>query len=210
MKELNIDTETYRLPNTNFHQIEFGKSQIVIGHTFNSGMYHYNGWLKRSGGEYKSTANFTIDTDGKIYQHFDPKYFSEFVNIKGANESVISIVLVNEGWLEKNELNDNYITISGNIYDSETIVERKWRNRKYWVPYTDEQFTSLVSLCEYICKKYDIYLKTIGHNTKVDTILDYNGITFRSNYSKEFTDLSPAFDFVSFKNNLETKTNNHG
>ena len=43
-------------------------------------------------------------------------------------------------------------------------------------------------------------MKTIGHNTKVDSISDYNGIVFRSNYEKSYTDLSPAFDFEEFKN----------
>jgi hypothetical protein len=42
-------------------------------------------------------------------------------------------------------------------------------------------------------------LKTIGHNTKVDSISEYNGIVFRSNYEKSYTDLSPAFNFEEFK-----------
>ena len=204
-----INTESYRLTNENFHQIECKKTQIVVGHTFNSGMNHYVGWTKRLNGKYKATANFTIDVDGEIYQHFDPKYFSEFINIKGANEGIISIVLVNEGWLEKVDLENKYITICGNQLEINSVIERRWRNQKFWAPYSDKQMESLIKLIRYLCEKYDIYMKTVGHNTKVESILDYEGSVFKSNFNKEFTDLSPAFDFIEFKNNLELKNCNY-
>jgi hypothetical protein len=54
-------------------------------------------------------------------------------------------------------------------------------------------------LLEFLTKKFKIPFKTIGHNTKVDAISDYNGIVFRSNYDKSYTDLSPAFNFDEFK-----------
>jgi N-acetyl-anhydromuramyl-L-alanine amidase AmpD len=205
MFSMNIDSELYKLNEDNYHKIETKKNQIVIGHSFNSNMNHYNGWITRLNGKFKGTTNFTIDVDGKIYQHFDPKYFSEFMNIKGVNETIISIVLVNEGWLEKNELDNTYTTIYGNKFESDDVIERKWRSQKYWTPYSEVQMNSLINLIRYLCEKYDIYLKTVGHNTKVDSILDYGGVVFRSNFSKEFTDLSPAFDFIEFKNNLELK-----
>lgn len=205
MSNLKIDTETYKLTADNYHHIQTTKHQIVIGHTFNTGMNHYNGWVKRLNGNYKSTAMFTVDVDGKIYQHFDPKFFSDFINIKGVNESIISIVLVNNGWLSKELTGDTYTTLTGNMVKSDLIIERRWRNQKYWSPYTDEQMDSLIKLIRQLCEKYDIYLKTVGHNTKIDSVFDYEGIAFKSNYSKEFTDLSPAFNFVEFKNNLELK-----
>ena len=206
-KEMNkffIDTESYKLTTDNYYPIETEKYQIVVGHTFNNEMNHYNGWVRRMNGQYKATATFTIDVTGNIYQHFDPKYFSDFINIKGVNEAVISIVLVNEGWLQKDS-GDTFTTLMGNTLNSDLIIERRWRNQKYWTPYTNEQNESLIKLIRYLCEKYDIYLKTVGHNTKVDSIFDYEGVTFKSNYSKEFTDLSPAFNYVEFKNNLELK-----
>ena len=39
---------------------------------------------------------------------------------------------------------------------------------------------------------------SIGHNVKVDKIEKFNGITTRSNYDSDFTDLNPAFDFDIF------------
>lgn len=209
MSKLYIDTETYKLTTNNYYPIELEKRQIVVGHTFNSDMNHFNGWIKRVNGKYKGTATFTIDADGKIYQHYDPKFFSDFINIKGVNESIISIVLVNDGWLKKDLSGDTFTTMIGNEYTSELIVERKWRGQKYWAPYKDEQMTSLINLIRYLCEKYDIYLKTVGHNTKVNSIYDYEGVTFRSNYGKEFTDLSPSFEYIMFKNNLELKNSNY-
>lgn len=206
MSNLNIDIDSYKLTNNHFHQIEYKKTQIVVGNTFNSGMNHYNGWLKRLNGNYTATANFTISVSGKIYQHFDPKYFSDYINIKGTNEYIISILLENEGWLEKNDAGD-YITVCGNIFPSDSVIERRWRSQKYWAPYSNEQNESLIKLIRYLCDKYDIYLKTVGHNTQVESVLDYNGVLFKSNFAKEFTDVSPAFNFIEFKNNLELKNN---
>jgi N-acetyl-anhydromuramyl-L-alanine amidase AmpD len=208
MNKLNIDIESYKLSNNNFHQIETDKNQIVVGHTFNTGMNHYVGWVKRLNGQYKATAHFTINTDGQIYQHFNPKYFSDFIKIS-PSMNIISIVLVNEGWLVKDASDDTFTTMIGNFVNPSSIIERRWRGQKYWSPYSNNQMISLVNLIRYLCDEYDIYLKTVGHNTKVESILDYEGVVFRSNFSKEFTDLSPAFDFIELKNNLELKNCNY-
>ena len=71
MNNLGIDTETYKLPADNYYPIEFPKHQIIIGHTFNTGMNHTIGWKTRCNGKYKNVSTFTIDKDGKIYQHYE-------------------------------------------------------------------------------------------------------------------------------------------
>ncbi len=60
-------------------------------------------------------------------------------------------------------------------------------------------------MVEYLCDKFDIPAKIVGHNTQIPNIELYEGITYRSNYYKEKTDLSPAWDFKKIKNKLETK-----
>ena len=56
----------------------------------------------------------------------------------------------------------------------------------------------MLELIELICEEYDIPKNSIGHNVKVDKIEKFNGITTRSNYDSDFTDLNPAFDFDIF------------
>ena len=204
-----IDISKYKLPKSNFHVKVHKKSQIVIGHSFSKDMNHYKGWLKRYNGIYKNTSTFTIDINGNIYQHFDPKYYSDFLKKDKHNENIISILLENEGWLSKNEFDGNYYTHTNDKYEGRVFV-KNWRNENFWCSYTDKQMSSLIELSRYLSDKFNIPFKSIGHNTKVDGIYDYNGIVFRSNFSKQYSDLSPAFNYELYNNeihNYETLNN---
>ena len=86
-----IDTKKYELPIQNYTQIESEKKQIVIGNTFNHDMRHFIGWLKRYNGQYKKTAAFTISSTGLVYQHFDPKYRSNFFRDYQSNLKIFII-----------------------------------------------------------------------------------------------------------------------
>jgi N-acetyl-anhydromuramyl-L-alanine amidase AmpD len=202
--DIKIDDVSYKLPKCNYRRSAKKKSQIVVGNSFSSGMNHYNGWLTRYYGEYKKTAAFTISKDGNIYQHYDPKYTSDFLNNKNLNDHIIPVVMENNGWLINDVLNGVVTTWVGNEYnDIDTMFKRLWRTHEYWDGYTDKQIESLIYLSKYLSNKFKIPLQTIGHNTKVDDIYEYRGIVFKSNYQRQSTDLSPAFNYELFKNKLE-------
>ena len=96
---------------------------------------------------------------------------------------------------------DKYIDWVGNIYKRRVkVIEKRWRGFLYWDPYTSKQIKSCLELVEYLCKKYDIPHKCVGHNTYISGIEFFEGIAYRSNYNKEMTDLSPAWDFENLKN----------
>jgi hypothetical protein len=199
-----LDKKTYKLDGNKYYDAVSDKHQIVVGHTGVVNMNHINTWNNRLNGSYKKTAPFTIALDGTVYEHYDPKFYSDFTSEKNLNRFIIPIVLENEGWLIKDIKNNRYLNWLGNIYNREdSVVTKKWRGKEYWAPYSDAQFDSLLELLDYLCGKFKITKETIGYNTKVDNIIGYNGISVKSNYSTEFTDLSPAWDFVKFKNNLE-------
>jgi N-acetyl-anhydromuramyl-L-alanine amidase AmpD len=199
-----IDKKTHKLNRDNYRPKIYDKHQIIVGHTSDVSMRHVIGWENRLNGKYKNTAAFTIDNKGKVFQHYDPKYYSEFLKNEPIDKYIISIVLENEGWLTKIEETNQFLNWNDDIYEREDkIVEKKWRDSMYWAPYSTKQLNSLVELTKYLCNAFDIPLQTIGHNTKVDAINDYNGVVFRSNYDKNYTDLSPAFNYNMFKKKLE-------
>ena len=103
---MKVDNLTYELTENNYYNKEFEKKQIVIGNTFNEKFYHFNGWLTRLDGQYTNTANYTITRKGEVYEHFNPTYYSDFVNEKRVDKKIISIVLENQGWLKKDLLSD--------------------------------------------------------------------------------------------------------
>ena len=76
---MDIDKTTYSLDKNNYYNNVFKKTQIVIGHSSRKDMRHFDSWVNRRNGTYKKTSPFTIDKEGKIYQHYDPKYYSDFL-----------------------------------------------------------------------------------------------------------------------------------
>ncbi len=203
---MNIDKKTYKLSDKNYYEKEFIKHQVVIGNSFSENLNHLKRWEHRLGGEYTKTSTFTIDRKGNIYQHYDPKYYSDFINDKMIDKKIISITIENQGWLLKDLLKDKYIDWVGNIYKRRAkVIEKKWRGFIYWDPYTNSQIKACEELLYYLCEKYNIPCRCVGHNTYIDGIESFAGITYRSNFYKEKTDLSPAWDFNEFKNKIEKK-----
>jgi hypothetical protein len=199
-----IDDKTYQLPNQNYIPIVSKKEQIIIGHTFNHNMRHYNGWLKRYNGNYKKTAAFTISAAGLVYKHFNPIFYSNYFRDYKTNSKSIVILLENDGWLIKDSENNEFITWIGDIYNEPSkVVEKRWRGYNFWAPYTKEQFESVTELVKSLCDEFNIPLTTIGHNTKVDKLIDYKGIMYKSNMEKHHTDINPSWDCESFKTKIE-------
>lgn len=205
--QMKIDKETYKLGNKNFIKKETFKERIVLGNSFATDMNHFIGWNERWFGQYTKTANYTIKFNGDIVEHFSPKYYSNFLNDDFINRTTISIILENEGWL-LNDLfeNNKYVNYVGEIYKRDKpVIDKKWRNYRFWAPYTDEQVESTVELVTYLCGEYDIPLKVIGHNTNFSESNLFNGILYKSNFERYYTDINPAWNFTEFKKKVENK-----
>ena len=201
---MKIDKKTYKLEDKNYIKKKFDKHQIVLGNSFADDLNHFNRWQYRLGGEYTKTSTFTIDRKGNAHQHYDPSYYSDFINDKMIDKKIISITIENQGWLLKDLIKDKYIDWVGNIYKRRAkVIEKRWRGFLYWDPYTPQQIKTCVDLVNYLCKEYKITQKCVGHNTYINGIEFFDGIAYRSNYHKEMTDLSPAWNFKKFKNKIE-------
>jgi|ETNvirenome_6_85_1030632.scaffolds.fasta_scaffold02692_10 N-acetyl-anhydromuramyl-L-alanine amidase AmpD len=201
---MDVDNLTYELIDNNYHTQKFEKNQIVIGNTFSEKFYHFNGWLTRLDGGYTKTANYTVTRKGEVYEHFNPIYYSDFLNEKRIDKKIISIVLENQGWLKKDLLTNKYFDWVGNIYKRRVnVVEKRWRGQQYWDPYTPKQFKTTINLVKYLCETYNIDKKCVGHNTYIKGVEEFNGITYRSNYYKDNTDVNPSWNFNKFKSNIE-------
>ena len=200
-----INNVKHLLPLNNYISVETVKKQIILGHTFNHDMRHIVGWLHRYNGEYKKTAAFTIDINGVIYQHFDPKYHSRYFNNADLDKKSIVVLIENEGWLTKDNVKNEFITWIGDIYNkSNKVVDKKWRGYDYWSSYNEKQVESAIVLIKKLCGDFDIPMTSVSHNTKIDNLVDYTGVIYKSNLEKHYSDLSPSWDFIKFKNKLET------
>lgn len=195
----------YSLSKENYHEVESIKKQIILGNTSNHDMRHVIGWLNRFNGKNKKTAAFSIDKNGVIYKHFEPKYQSNYFNNLSLDGKSIVILLENEGWLTKNEEKNTFISSLGYIYNQEMVMDKKWRGYSHWGKYSEEQINSAINLVTELCDEFFIPLTAITHNTKIDDIEDFSGVLYKSNLEKHYTDVTPAFDFEYFTNKINQK-----
>lgn len=199
---MKIDKNSYKLPNSNFYQVEYTKKQIVVGHTGRNDMSHYSTWINRYNGKYKKSVAFTIDKEGGVYQHYDPKYYSDYVDKRDMGPFTIPITLVNLGWVTKDNLSGKYYDWFDKPYimEDKDLTYMKWRNKVFWVNYTEEQLKSLKKLTDKLCDEFGIKNDCISHTNFNEDVDIYEGIVFKSNYYQEVTDISPAFNMDIFKN----------
>ena len=199
-----INKEKFKLGENSYIKEIHPKKLLVIGNTMSSGMKHFDSWVNKINGKYKKTAAYTITLDGKIYEHYDPKYYSRYVGAGLFDKNIIPIALENEGWVTKDFQNDIYVNWAGVKYDRpDELLEKSWRGRLRWAPYAQKQMDSLVYLCDTLIESFDIPRFVNSNNVKVNDFTKKKGIYYRSNYSKTSLDVSPAFDIKYLKDKIE-------
>lgn len=173
------------------------KKQIILCHTSRE-VGEYLASLKfRYNSKFDKIPHYVVSRSGDILQLLPENSYSNFFSDDYTNKNSIFVCLENLGWLEKKPLSNHYINWKGSIYNQE-VFEKKWRDFFFWHPYTMVQIQSTAELCRFLVETFHIEKNCIGHNTKVDGIENFRGITSRSNYSTTFTDLNPSFNFDTF------------
>jgi N-acetyl-anhydromuramyl-L-alanine amidase AmpD len=184
------------------------KKQIILCHTSRLIEDYLNSLTYRFNNHFDRVPNYVITREGKIYNILPDLTYSNFFSNDDVNKNSISICLENLGWLDKKPFSNDYINWNGSIYKGQ-VYEKKWRDYFFWQPYTNVQVESMLNLCELLIESLEIKSEFVGHNTKVDGIENFEGITTRSNYDTRFTDLNPSFDFENlnkiFKNEQFTQ-----
>lgn len=161
---------------------------------------------KKDFGLSKAWPTFTIRRDGKIFQHFDPMYTSEFMGNKDIDKKSISIVLENMGMLSFDYEVNKYLNWINEVCDENFVFEKLWKTCRYWEAYTPEQYIATLHLCVHLCRNYGIKQDNIGHNSLLENAHNFNGIMSKSNFDSEYYDLNPSFDFKRFMKELATFT----
>jgi len=180
------------------------KKQIILTHTSRNIEDYLNSVSFRFNKKYNKIPNYIIDREGKIYNLISDLEYTKFFNDESVNKNSIIITLENLGWLYKEPLKDYYVNWIGDIYNGK-VVDRKWRDYFFWQPYTESQINSTAFLCKKLFIDMKINNDVIGNNTKINGIERFEGVTTRSNYDVNYTDLSPAFNFELFLKKIENE-----
>ena len=176
------------------------KNQIVLVHSSRKGEDYLKSIEFRLNGEYDKIPHYFIYKNGDVIKNLDDNAHSKFFDNESVNKNSIIICLENLGWLKKDTLSPTYSNWIGTSVDE--VKEKRWRAKYFWDFYTDEQTKSLVSICNKICEEHNIPKKFIGNNTRIPGSENFRGILTRSNFNEDYTDLSPAFNFVYLLENF--------
>lgn len=194
---IKIDKKKYKTTKDNHYKTRIAKTQIVLACSLRKNDYHITRLQHKDYGKSKRWNTFTITRDGKIYQHYDEKYHTDFLGVKEGDKKSISVVLENMGNLFKTS-DDKYMNWLNEYCPVERVGEYEWVDNGYWEMFDDIQINSLVELCQMLCEKHNIPKKCFETHHYHKNIVKFRGIVFRSNYIEDSTDVNPLFDINKF------------
>ena len=194
---MHIEKQTNKKKEKNRYKTKTNKTQIVIGCSLRKNNYHINRLSHKDYGNSKKWNTYSISRNGEIYEHYDPQYYSDFLDIKDSDKQSISIILENMGSVVKFN-DDTFINWIHESCDKKFVVKKNWMGQHFWESFPDKQFNAVIQLTEKLCNDFNIQKKVIEfHHYHKDTN-KFNGIVLRSNYIEDSTDINPLFDLVKF------------
>jgi hypothetical protein len=202
---MEIDDITYKIKEINRYKTQSVKNQIVLATSLRKGSYHITRLQHKEFGKTKRWNTFTITRDGVVYQHYNPKFHSDFLGIKEADKQSISIVLENMGSLFKTP-SGKYINWLNEICDEENVIKKNYLGYSYWEKFSEKQIVSTVELCKKLSNEFNIPKNCIDFHYFHKDILKFRGIVFRSNYIQDSSDINPLFDIEKFNAMLKDET----
>lgn len=196
-----IDKKTHKINQKHYHELINEKTQIIIGFSLRKDDYHINRLKHKKYGKTKKWNTYTISRDGQIFEHFEPKYYSDFIGLKNIDKQSISIVLENMGSLLKNQNND-FINWVNEKCDKRFVEKKKWLGYSYWEIFPEEQMKSALSLCQELCKNFNIKKNVIDFHYQHSDIGKFEGIVLKSNFFEDSSSINPFFDLSKFNEML--------
>jgi len=194
---MEVDNITYGVKEINHYKTQNVKNQIVLATSLRKGSYHITRLQHKEFGKTKRWNTFTVTRDGVVYQHYNPKFHSDFLGIKEADKQSISIVLENMGSLFQTP-SGKHINWLNEICDEENVIEKNYLGYSYWENFTEEQIISTVELCKKLSREFNIPKNCMEFHYFHKDTLKFRGIVFRSNYIQDSSDINPLFDIEKF------------
>lgn len=189
---MKIDKLTYKIKSDNRYKTKNPKTQIVIATSLRKDNHHITRLKHKDFGQTKKWNTYTISREGKVYQHYDDTYHTDFLGIKEGDKRSISIVLENMGALF--QTGNKHINWLNEVCEKENVVEKEWFGYYFWERFPDEQINSLIELCGELCEKHGIPKEFIDFFHYHKEIHKFKGIVFRGNYIEDSSDMTPLLE----------------
>lgn len=196
------DVEFLDKKKLNIYKRKTKKTQILLFDTQRRFDDYVNKLIYRYDGKYEDIPHYIVTKLGKIYNIFDSDYSSKTFYDNNFDKKIVKVALENLGWLNKNTITGVLNNWIGDIYRGEPYV-KNWRNKFYWDAYPSMQIESLNDLINFLCDKHSIPNNFVPSNGFLENIINFEGISCKSNFSNIYTDINPSFNFSGFTKNYE-------
>lgn len=164
---LKIKYITPRLKDGQFHDVVKEKDSIFLHHTHGSSAAGAVGWWNQTPD--RVGTSLLVETNGDALQCFEINRWASHLGIKGVNHTrdskSVGIEIVNPGMAIKDEVDGKFYAYplhplkkARYVVKDEDVIDLgfKWRGYQHWVKYTDAQVKTVVELCLYLVKRFDI------------------------------------------------------
>lgn len=205
---LSINRTAFVLPAKEFYPEVVEKDLVVLHFTAGQNARGaFNSWMNNP--EHVATA-YIVDSDGTIYELFDPCYWAYHLGVKGTgihDRRSVGIEIANVGPLkpspgDPNCLNwwpNNWGTLWCQMGEAVRYVRATYRGIDYFATFPDPQVEAVSRLVVDLCERFGIR-KTIPPRTRreecdLDYFRSYMGVAAHQNFRKDKWDVGPAFDW---------------
>lgn len=218
--DLDVDVNNNQ-PSEQYLKQTTSKNKIFIHHTVSGpdakGVIKY--WDKNV--ERVSTA-FIVSgrgsEDGKIYEAFNPDYWSYHLGVKGSkgkfDRNSIGIEICS--WGRLNKKGEKFFNVYGDEVSVDEVytLDTPWRGDLYYHAYSDKQLQSLEKLLLWIIKEYKIPVQDINfdkewveYNNNLISGKEFSGIFTHSNVRADKQDTYPDSRLFEMLNRIKIKVN---
>jgi len=204
-----INRSKFVLPTKEFFPEVVDKDLIVLHFTAGqSAQSAFNTWMNNP--ERVATA-YIVDTDGTVYELFDPSYWAFHLGVKGAggvhDKRSIGIEIANVGPLKQSASDPNRLDWWPNNWgtpwcrldETGRYVRAPFRGIPYFASFPEPQVAAVARLTAYLCERFGVpkNLPARTRRKECDTVYygARKGVVAHQNFRPDKWDVGPAFDW---------------
>jgi N-acetyl-anhydromuramyl-L-alanine amidase AmpD len=203
-----INRSRFVLPTKEFFPEVVEKDLIVLHFTAGqSAQSAFNTWMNNP--ERVATA-YIVDSDGTIYELFDPCYWAYHLGVKGTSahdRRSIGVEIANVGPLKQSPSDTNRLDWWPNNWgtpwcrldEAGRYVRTRFRGIDYFASFPEPQVTSVARLAAYLCERFGVPKNLPARTRRKECDTSYyatrKGVVPHQNFRPDKWDVGPAFDW---------------
>ena len=207
--DIPINRTTLVLPSKEYFPEPVAKDLIILHFTAGrNARGAFDTWMNNP--DHVATA-YIVDTDGTIYELFDPTFWAFHLGVKGSggahDRRSVGIEIANVGPLkpspgDPSQLNwwpNDWGTRWCRMDEQDRYLRATYRRIDFFAPFPEPQVESVARLVHHLCERFHIP-KTVPSTSRreecdLSFFGSYQGVATHQNFRQDKWDIGPAFDW---------------